>query len=675
MKNQASPTELPVRHGTAVVSAIAGMTVGAAVAANAARDALFLDVFSASDLPWVMIPSAIATLFFALVASGLLRWLGPNVFAPLLYVLCGGGVISTLFIAPASAEVAAVFLYLMVAAIVGSLMPAMWAMLNERYDPTSGKAAFARIAWMGTIGSVLGGLIAERVAKYLGNESVLIGVGGVFLFAGLGLVWVARAWPTLPSVGSSESTEQQPVARRYLLALAALTLTLALGEQFVDYLFKEAASNELSGEGLLRFFAVFYAAVGLVGFLGQVSITPRLLDALGPGKTSAFVPFALIGGALGGFFLGPLVAGSAVRASRGVAKTVFHRASYELFFVPIPTELKRSSKMLIDVGATSLGGVGGGALLAWFLRNDAVPSTLYGVVIVIALVQLGAVVAVSLAYVNSLAHSVVAQVGAMDHSKSLALRSTTVKPLEADLEELEAAFDRAPDVRGDLFQLLRDRQDADAIRKALSEPLDSAFLPLVIDLLSWDAVSEQAKRQLASHAPRNAGQLADALLDMDRPFAVRRRAAQVLAHAPAERAVPVLIEGLSDPEFEVRHRCARSLARHRLAGAEIPPEDIKVALLEECALSEGVREARKLIDAADEDSLPVLAGDNLQHTFTLLACILPFEPVQSTLVSIQSGDPSARGTGLEYLQQALDPDVRAVLLPLVEQHYVTEMAS
>ena len=147
MKNSTSPTAQPVRHGTAIVSAIAGMTVGGAVAANAARDALFLDVFPASDLPWVMIPSAIATLLFAVVASALLRWLGPNRFGPGLYLLCGAGVVSTLAIAPASAEVAAVFLYLMVAAIVGSLAPAMWAMLNERYNPTSGKAAFSRIAW------------------------------------------------------------------------------------------------------------------------------------------------------------------------------------------------------------------------------------------------------------------------------------------------------------------------------------------------------------------------------------------------------------------------------------------------------------------------------------------------------------------------------------------------
>jgi hypothetical protein len=53
----------------------------------------------------------------------------------------------------------------------------------------------------------------------------------------------------------------------------------------------------------------------------------------------------------------------------------------------------------------------------------------------------------------------------------------------------------------------------------------------------------------------------------------------------------------------------------------------------------------------------------LEHVFTLLALVVPREPVQIAYRAVRSQDRALRGTALEYLENVLPEDVRAVLWP------------
>lgn len=662
---------------TTVAALAAALTVGAAVAANAACDAVFLTVFRAADLPWVMVSAAVCTLLFAMLASAAMRSLGPGRFAPLLFGGCTLSIASIPLLQQGSEHVAAVLLYLLVAAVVGALMPAAWGLLNERFDPTSGKRAFSTITWSSTVGSVLGGLTAERVAKYLGPDAVLFGVALAFGIAGVLIFVISRRWKAVGTpISASTDNPSLPYARRYLIALAALTLTMAVGGQVVDYLFKEAASATWEGEHLLRFFAVFYASAGLIGFLGQIVVTPRALARLGPARTSSFLPVTLGLTSIVASALAPLIGASLLKATSSISKTVFHRASYELFFVPIPKATKRTAKLMIDVGAASLGAMVGGAALGGLLEIGAGPGALYAVVAFLAVANLGAIAFITWGYVRSLADSVVAQADALALTQTLALGRATVRPLHGtEVDALESAPSQPQTSLAADFALLSSREDPEAILERLERPVASSLLPLLLDLLAWDAVSASVKPHLASMAADHIGALEDALLDPESPFAVRRRVAQVLIHGPVDRAVRALITGLEDERFEVRHHCAKALARLRARETEVPEAPIRAALLQECALSEAVRSARTLLDPAADDPDPFDERDrvrSLTHAFTLLACLYPLEPIQAAYAALKSSDSSARGTGTEYLSQILDTELLAALVPILPRMALAE---
>ena len=54
-------------------------------------------------------------------------------------------------------------------------------------------------------------------------------------------------------------------------------------------------------------------------------------------------------------------------------------------------------------------------------------------------------------------------------------------------------------------------------------------MPHVLPLLAWDPVAEDAARALRKVVEQHVGELTDALIDPNQPFAVRRRLARVFS--------------------------------------------------------------------------------------------------------------------------------------------------
>jgi len=68
------------------------------------------------------------------------------------------------------------------------------------------------------------------------------------------------------------------------------------------------------------------------------------------------------------------------------------------------------------------------------------------------------------------------------------------------------------------------------------------------------------------------------------------------------------------------------------------------------------------------------AGTSLAHVFTLLALVLPREPLQIAFRSLQTDDQHLRGTALEYLDGTLPARIRERLWPFLEQRPTVRQA-
>jgi hypothetical protein len=199
-------------------------------------------------------------------------------------------------------------------------------------------------------------------------------------------------------------------------------------------------------------------------------------------------------------------------------------------------------------------------------------------------------------------------------------------------------------------------------------PLPGAVVPYVIPLLARDDVSHEAIQALRSVAEEHVGALVDALTDPNQPFAVRRRLARVFSVCVSQRAADGLMLGLEDLRFEVRYRCGRSLLAliQKNPSVRVDPGRVFALIHKEVAVNQGVWNARRLLDAADEGDVKAFsaadddaqASQSLGHVFTLLALVLPAEPLRVAFRGLHSDDQRLRGTALEYLESVLPHDVR-----------------
>jgi ATP:ADP antiporter, AAA family len=224
---------------------------------------------------------------------------------------------------------------------------------------------------------------------------------------------------------------------------------------------------------------------------------------------------------------------------------------------------------------------------------------------------------------------------------------------------------------------LRSR-DRDRIVRVLRQEngIPATLVPHVIPLLAWDPVSQDAIHALRKVAEERVGELIDALLDPNQPFAIRRRLARVFSVCVSQRAADGLLLGLDDQRFEVRFQCGRSLAaiKEKNPRIRIDAQRVYTVVLREVAVGRSIWASHRVLDRADDpeqqsfvdEFMKGRTSQGLAHVFTLLALVLPSDPVQVAFRGLHAEDENLRGTALEYLDGVLPPEIRNRLWPSLE---------
>jgi hypothetical protein len=223
---------------------------------------------------------------------------------------------------------------------------------------------------------------------------------------------------------------------------------------------------------------------------------------------------------------------------------------------------------------------------------------------------------------------------------------------------------------------LRSR-DAERVRRSLREgPVTTGLVPEVMLLLAWDDVARDVIEVLRRSGPAAIEPLVAGLLDPREEFAVRRRIPLILATYKDPRAIEGLLHGLGDRRFEVRYRCGRGLSHvtELDPSLQVAPAAVYDAILREVEAGAGVWEGRRLLDQLDDepwspvvdDAIRERASKSLEHVFTLLALVLPRQPLRIAFRALHVSDEFLRGTALEYLEGALPPEIRKPLWPHLE---------
>jgi hypothetical protein len=566
------------------------------------------------------------------------------------------------------------------------LLSGFWSVLSELFDPGTAKASYGRIAAAGTIGGLAGGLGAGEIARTMPAELALAMLAILHACCGIGVVLLRRQGRQTTPIAIPE-----PRGRLFdpgLLAsaphLKTLGLIVTLGTAsaaLADYLLKMHAVERIqTNAGLLQFFATFYLVVQVLTFLTQFAVGPAV-RRVGLGRTISALPAGVGAMSVLGLLYASFPMFIAVRGVESVLRGSFFRSAYELLFVPMAPAEKHRTKTFLDVTCDRVGdAVGAGIVQIVLLAGAAYFSTeLLGIVIALAAWSLWLASRLDALYLGVVerrltAHAEGAPVVVGSETGWTVLNLAPVERPAMTAVPADTGALRVPAVDDPVIQRLVDLRSGDRprVERALArvDRADPLQIAQVVQLLAWDDLVSQARDVLERSASTHLGLLADALLNRDTDFAIRRRLPRILATLTDARALDGLVAGLDDPRFEVRFQCSRAMRRmlSRSPALTVPAPRILDVVERELSVPIQVWLGHRLIDTVEEDDVlePGHEQRNLEHVFSMLSAVLPADPLAVALTGIVSPDASLRGVAIEYLESVLPPPVWARLWILLE---------
>jgi hypothetical protein len=408
---------------------------------------------------------------------------------------------------------------------------------------------------------------------------------------------------------------------------------------------------------LLSFFARFHLATGVLSLVLQAVTTRAALMRMGLAGTLA-LPSGIVFSCGALALLSPrLWSATLLRAAQAASRNAMFRPAYELLYVPLAEERKRSSKVIVDVACDKLGTILGAGVVAAVLAAAPEPRS---VLLLLVLLLAGLGVALALrsraGYVDTLVQSL--RSGMLTLDATQVLDGTTLHELaRIEGERLSRAVHLtqtvavpghvAPEDPWLVAALELRSGDKERVRRVLASEAaqDARLVSYVIPLLARDDLFGDVVKSLRGAAARCTGQLVDALLDPAQDALVRRRIPRVLKAVATQRAADGLLLGLREDRSDLRYRCAQALL-------QIQKLDARISIPADQVLSAALREI-----AADKDAT------RLEQVFLILALTLEREPLEIALRAMRTDDASLRGTALEYLDNVLPEPVKKALWP------------
>ena len=226
-------------------------------------------------------------------------------------------------------------------------------------------------------------------------------------------------------------------------------------------------------------------------------------------------------------------------------------------------------------------------------------------------------------------------------------------------------YDSAPEVADEAMESVRST-GAD----------DFLFVPTLVALLRHRVLKGRARAVLVGYGEPVIDVLAHFMRDTGEDIWVRRHIPATIAQIPSQKAVDVLVASLDEPDGFLRYKIIAALERLRRSEANL-------TFAREPIEANTIREARHYFNYLSlYDNLfgrkalgsDTLLGDALEQkmartkdrVYRLLALIYPWKDIAAAEWTLAHGDPRARASASEYLDNILGGQLRRQIMPLIE---------
>jgi AAA family ATP:ADP antiporter len=202
------------------------------------------------------------------------------------------------------------------------------------------------------------------------------------------------------------------------------------------------------------------------------------------------------------------------------------------------------------------------------------------------------------------------------------------------------------------------------------------FVGRIIERMQEPGLVATAVEALATFGDRIVGTLRDTLVDPEMPADVRREIPAVLQAIGTRAAQAVLTESVLDKDVVLRYRCIAALNK---LGQLHPDRPVDRKIIESVLAAEILGHyrsyqvmgtlSRSLSDSAEpvRQALGESMEKETERIFRLLKMLYPEHDLHSAYVGLQSSDPVVHDNSLEFIDTILPPEIRAVLMPIIDR--------
>lgn len=361
------------------------LTITVLLMAKPAATGIFLTHYSASQLPWMYLLTAVVAggvSYLYSLAMGRYSFLKVNVWT---LIICMLHLLAFAMLEPfpAASQVLAIGLYTWVGVFGVLAASQFWMMANLVFDVRQAKRLFGLIGAGAITGGIAGGYLAALMAKTYGMEGLLYGAS-ILLFPCLPISWyVWRHYVPDPEKKSTlrkraEKDEQSPawliIKSRHLQLLSAIIALSVITAKLVEFQFSSYAAMHFQGaEKLTAFFGFWFSTFNIIGLTLQVFFTHRIFRRFGVGSSLSILPAGLSISSVLMFFQPGLTLATVSRLIDGSLKQSLLRVGIEMLFVPVSAEVKRRVKTYLDVMVDTVAGGFGGLLLLLLIEVFNLP--------------------------------------------------------------------------------------------------------------------------------------------------------------------------------------------------------------------------------------------------------------------------------------------------------------
>ena len=344
----------------ALLGAFLFLTSAATTVLSAAKNGLFLSIYSSRLIPQAVISAALLTAVIALLFTGIATRLSRRVVTVGLLLFLGMSLLGGYFLFESRPR-SAFFLFLWLSMTQALVATQAWDFTGSMFTGRQAKRMLPLLGIAASLGAILSGFAVARLARILGTSILLI-LAAALMAGALGFPLLLRE-PGSATVADSPgervlraffrgaSEGFRAIARQPLLrVMAAGTVTIALAGALIDLQLKFAVHDAFGRDGITALYGIIAGVTGICTLLLQILSSRVLLPRLGVSFTAMFQAGAESVVALVAALTGGIVPFAGLQITGDVLQFSVQRPVEQVSLLPYARRQKSAA-------VTTLGGV------------------------------------------------------------------------------------------------------------------------------------------------------------------------------------------------------------------------------------------------------------------------------------------------------------------------------